>query len=246
MNNEIIDTSSNSETSEHRMTLLSVILSFFPAIVMLMAFTSFIWICASPGTFSVTALLFSIYAFPLLTYRIHQHFYPAREGISYLIGKEYSPWWGSHQIQAIYITFPALEAALRLIPGAFSLWLKLWGSKIGKNVYWTPQLEIADRGLLEIGDNTVFGNGIGIYSHIIKPRKQNLMLYVKKVKIGSNVFLGAWNHIAPGVCIEDGTYVPTFTHVYPNKTKRPNPKENPTSSPLPVYGEGATTNDKYF
>jgi acetyltransferase-like isoleucine patch superfamily enzyme len=43
------------------------------------------------------------------------------------------------------------------------------------------------------------------------------MLYVKKVKIGSNVFLGAWNHIGPGVSIEEGTYLPVFTHIYPNK-----------------------------
>ncbi|MGI2903149.1 acyl transferase [Tolypothrix sp. VBCCA 56010] len=163
------------------------------------------------------ALFICLYVFPLLIHRIHEYFYPLKEGISYLAGKNYSPWWGSHQIQVIYIAFPALETLLRLIPGAFSLWLRLWGAKVGKNVYWTPQLEISDRALIEIGDNVVFGNGVGIYSHIIKPKKQDLLLYVKKVKIGNNVFLGAWNHIAPGVTIADGTYVPVFTHVYPNK-----------------------------
>lgn len=182
-----------------------------------MAGASFLWICYQPGIFSITTLFFTLYCFPLLIYRIHNYFYPFKEGISYLQGKEYSPWWGSHQLQVIYITFPALEAALRLIPGAFSLWLRLWGAKVGKKVYWTPQLEISDRGLIEVGDYVVFGHGVGIYSHIIKPRKQDLMLYVKKVKIGSNVFLGAWNHLGPGVLIEDGTYVPVFTHVYPNK-----------------------------
>jgi acetyltransferase-like isoleucine patch superfamily enzyme len=43
------------------------------------------------------------------------------------------------------------------------------------------------------------------------------MLYVKKVKIGTNVFLGAWNHVGPGVAVEDETYVPVATHLYPNK-----------------------------
>ncbi|MBD1932712.1 acyl transferase [Funiculus sociatus] len=199
------------------MTFLSVILSFFPAIIILLAVSSFLWVCFSPGIFSILTLLFSLYGFPLLVYRIHELFYPIKEGISYLGTKEYSPWWGSHQIQVIYIAFPALETLLRLIPGAFSIWLRLWGAKVGKSVYWTPQLEIADRGLVEIGDRVIFGHGVGIYSHIIKPRKNDLMLYVKKVKIGTNVFLGAWNHVGPGVAVEDETYVPVATHLYPNK-----------------------------
>ncbi|MBD1905080.1 MULTISPECIES: acyl transferase [Cyanophyceae] len=199
------------------MTFLSVILSLFPAIIISLAVLSFLWVCFSPGIFSILTLLFSLYGLPLLVYRIHQLFYPIKEGISYLGKKEYSPWWGSHQIQVIYIAFPALETLLRLIPGAFSIWLRLWGAKVGKSVYWTPQLEISDRGLIEIGDRVIFGHGIGIYSHIIKPRKNDLMLYVKKVKIGTNVFLGAWNHVGPGVAVEDETYVPVATHLYPNK-----------------------------
>ncbi|MBD2046414.1 acyl transferase [Coleofasciculus sp. FACHB-64] len=199
------------------MTFLGTILSCFPALVILIAIASFLGICFFPGIFSISAFFLSLYGFPLLVYRLHERFYPVKEGISYLGSKEYSPWWGSHQIQLIYIAFPALETLIRLIPGAFSLWLRLWGAKVGKGVYWTPQLEIADRGLIEVGNRAVFGHGVGIYSHIIKPRKQDLMLYVKKVKIGSNVFLGAWNHIGPGVVVEEGTYVPVATHIYPNK-----------------------------
>lgn len=220
MNQEALEKSLEKEKLESPqtgMTFLSVIFSFFPAFIMLLAFTNFIWICIYPSIISVASLIFILYIFPLFIYKIHEYFYPIKEGISYLLGKTYSPWWGSHQIQVIYITFPALEAVLRLIPGAFSFWLRMWGAKVGKNVYWTPQLEIADRGLIEIGDNVVFGNGVGIYSHIIKPKKQDLMLFVKKVKIGNNVFLGAWNHMGPGVSIADDTYVPVFTHVYPNK-----------------------------
>ena len=108
------------------MTITSTILSLFPATVMLMGFLSFLWICYSPGIVSIASFLFSLYLFPLLIYKIHNYFYPIKEGISYLQIKKYSPWWGSHQIQSIYITFTALESALRLIPGAFSLWLRLW------------------------------------------------------------------------------------------------------------------------
>ena len=199
------------------MTLLSTVLSYFPALVILMTGASFLWMCFCPGIFSVSSLFFSLYGFPILIYRIHSRFYPVKEGISYLYGKEYSPWWGSHQIQVVYIAFPALETLLRLIPGAFSLWLRLWGAKVGKGVYWTPELEIADRGLIDIGDRVVFGHAIRIYSHAIKPKNQDLMLYVKKVKIGNNVFLGGGTRFAPGVVVEDGTYIPVTTDLYPNR-----------------------------
>jgi acetyltransferase-like isoleucine patch superfamily enzyme len=199
------------------MTVLSKILSFFPSFILLLTGAAIVYLAYSPNIFSILAVFFSIYGLPVLVYRLHEWIHPVREGISYLQNKEYSPWWGSHQIQVIYITIPALEAVLRLIPGVFSCWLRLWGAKVGRDVYWTPGLEIADRSLLEIGDRVVIGHRVGIYSHIIKPRKQNLMLYVKKVKIGSNVFVGAGSNLAPGVVIGDGSYLPAASNLYPNQ-----------------------------
>lgn len=199
------------------MTLLSTILAFFPALVMLLAGVSFLGICIAPSVVTVALFLFSLYGFPLIIHRLHHCFYPIIEGVSYLKGKTYSPWWGSHQIQAIYIAFPALETLLRLIPGLFSLWLRLWGSQVGNSVYWTPQIQIADRSLLEIGDRVIFGYGVGLYSHVIKPRKGDLMLYVKKIKIGEDVFVGAGSNLGPGVAIASRTCIPVLTHGYPNQ-----------------------------
>ncbi|AVH73865.1 DapH/DapD/GlmU-related protein [Nostoc sp. 'Lobaria pulmonaria (5183) cyanobiont'] len=199
------------------MTVISKIILFFPTFILLLTGAAIVYLAYSPNIFSILAVFLSIYGLPVLVYRLHEWVYPVREGISYLQGKEYNPWWGSHQIQVIYIAIPALEALLRLIPGVFSCWLRLWGAKVGRDVYWTPGLEIADRSLLEIGDRVVIGHRVGIYSHIIKPRKQNLMLYVKKVKIGSNVFVGAGSNLAPGVVIDDGSYLPAASNLYPNQ-----------------------------
>ncbi|MBN3925500.1 DapH/DapD/GlmU-related protein [Nostoc sp. NMS4] len=199
------------------MTVISKILLFFPTFILLLTGAAIVYLAYSPNIFSILAVFFSIYGLPVLVYRLHEWVYPVREGISYLLGKEYSPWWGSHQIQVIYIAIPALETVLRLIPGVFSCWLRLWGAKVGRDVYWTPSLEIADRSLLEIGDRVVIGHRVAIYSHIIKPRKQNLMLYVKKVKIGSNVFVGAGSNLAAGVVIGDGSYIPATSNLYPNQ-----------------------------
>ena len=202
---------------QNRMTLLSTFLAFFPALVLLAAGASVYWLCVAPSIFSVFAIAFSLYGIPLLTHYIHRYFHPIAEGIGYLRGDNYSPWWGSHQIQSIYIAFPALETLLRLIPGVFSAWLRLWGAQIGRDVYWTPQLEIADRGLIIVGDRVVFGYQVTLVSHVIKPKKDNLMLYVKKIEIGNDVFLGARSQLGPGAQIQDGTFLPILTHVYPNR-----------------------------
>jgi acetyltransferase-like isoleucine patch superfamily enzyme len=199
------------------MTFLSSILLFFPTFILMLTGGAIVYLAYSPSIFSILAVLLSIYGLPLLVYRLHQWIYPVQEGISYLLGKEYSPWWGSHQIQVMYIAIPVFEAVLRLIPGAFSFWLRLWGAKVGRDVYWTPGLEIADRGLIEIGDRVVMGHRVGISSHVIKPRKQNLMLYVKKVKIGNDVFVGAGSVLAPGVVISDRTFLQAATNLYPNQ-----------------------------
>lgn len=204
------------------MTFLSTVLLLFPALVLLFAGGTVICLIQAPNLaaslVSLLAVLLALYGVPVLVYRLHQWVYPVREGVSYLQGKAYSPWWGSHQIQALYIAVPTLEAVLRLIPGAFSLWLRLWGAKIGRSVYWTPGLEIADRGLLEIGDRVVIGHRVGLYAHVIKPRKQNLMLYVKKIKIGNDAFIGAGSVLSPGVVVAEGAFLPAATQLHPNQS----------------------------
>ncbi len=199
------------------MTLLSRLLALFPALVILMAIISFgAWVMTGHGWW-IIILLFDLYVFPLLIYRIHHYFYPIKPGISYLVGGDYSPWWGTHQIQLIYSTFPTLERVLHLIPGLFSLWLRLWGSSIGKNIYWTPSIHILDRGLLIIGDRVVFGHQVTLVSHSIKPKRNNLMLYVDDITIGNDVFISAGVGIGPGVKIGDRRYVPFAKKLFPGE-----------------------------
>jgi hypothetical protein len=199
------------------MTLLSTFLAFFPAVVLIVTGAFCYWLWLAPSIFGIMAIVLSLYGLPVFVHRLHNYFYPIPAGISYLRGNQYSPWWGSHQIQCIYIAFPALETLLRLIPGVFSMWLRLWGAQIGQGVYWTPHLELADRSLLEVGDRVVFGHRLTLFAHVIKPKKNDLMLYVKKIRIGHDVFLGAGSCLGPGVNIKDGTYLPILTNLYPNQ-----------------------------
>ncbi|MEM9266428.1 MAG: DapH/DapD/GlmU-related protein [Cyanobacteria bacterium P01_F01_bin.13] len=200
------------------MTLLSTLLSFFPGLILGLAACSLGYGIWHHSLSSVMLCIFFLYGLPVIAHRIHSRIYPLTPGISYLQGHDYSPWWGSHQIQAIYIAFPALETLLRLVPGMFSAWLRLWGAHIGKQVYWTPRLEIADRALLSIGDNIIFGHCVGLYSHIVKPRRDNLMLYLKPITIGDNSFIGAGSYIGPGVTVTAGSYLEAGSKIYPHET----------------------------
>lgn len=199
------------------MTLASRLMSLFPALAMGFIAGAALYLVQHPSFASAAWLLFTVYGFPVLAYRLHDLAAPLVEGVSFVDGTKYSPWWGSHQIQSLYIAFPALEAALRLIPGAYSAWLRLWGGRVGRAVYWTPGVELGDRGLLEIGDGVVFGHRVKLFSHAIKATKgDRLLLYARKIKIGAGAFIGADSGIGPGVDVEAGAVVPFRSSLFPN------------------------------
>lgn len=200
------------------MSFLGRLMSLYPAAVIGLAAASVSFAIFARSPWGLAALAGALYLFPLLSFRLHQLAFPIVEGGSHLVGKGYSAWWGGHQIQLVYFAFPALEAALRLVPGLYSLWLRAWGSSVGRSVYWTPMVEIADRSLMEIGDRVIFGHRVSAYAHIIKPTRKNLLLYVKRIRIGEGCFVGAGTVIAPGVTIPAGSYVAAGSELHPNVT----------------------------
>jgi hypothetical protein len=198
------------------MSVLGTLVSLFPALVVGLAVASALWLLADPGVAPLLALVFVLYGLPPLAFRLHEWRFPLREGGSRLVGKAYSPWYGGHQLQLVYLSFPGLERGLRLVPGLFSAWLRLWGARVGRGVYWTPHFEISDRSLVEIGNGVIFGHRAGVYPHVIKPRRDNLLLLVKRVRIDDGAFVGAGSVLGPGVHVHAGAIVEAGQHVYPN------------------------------
>ena len=168
-----------------------------------------------------------VYLIPPLCFRLHQRLAPLREGLHTLDAPGYSPWWGSLQLQNIYNALPSLEAILRIIPGCYSAWLRLWGSKIGSDVVWSPRVEISDRSLLEIGDRVIFGHKVALYPHVVDQRpKRGVRLFLKTIRIGDDVFLGAGSRLGPGADIADSTRLPILTDVYVNEKRESDTDES--------------------
>lgn len=196
------------------MTILSKIMAFFPFLHALVIVSGMICFAKNPGWVSFSIIPISIYLFPLIVFRIMGVFYPIHEGKSDLAMDKYSPWWGGHQIQLMFYVVPQFEALLRAIPGAFSLWLRLWGSKVGKNVYWTPNVEIDDRSMVEIGNHVLFGHKVELVSHVVGGKKGNFSLYSKNIVIGDGAFVGAGSRLGPGAEIEAGCFLPVLSDIY--------------------------------
>jgi hypothetical protein len=189
------------------MSLKSRVLIFFPAFVLLVSAVLVVGgLWQRNFALLISAPLF-VYGFPLLCFRLHRAWYGPHRTWHRFATSVYCPWWGGHQMQLIFISFPFLETILRLIPGAYSSWLRLWGSKIGRGVYWTPQVEILDRDLLQVGDHVIFGHLVKVAAHVVTPRKDAMVLFIKTVSIGSESFVGAGSILGPG------TQIPAATHV---------------------------------
>ena len=178
---------------------------------MLLAFAS--WISAPTSVPRALLWLATVYLLPVACFRLHQLAWPLAEGRIRLDAPGYAPWWGAYQFQLMYTAFPALEAALRLIPGAYSAWLRLWGSRIGRGVHWTPRVEISDRSLIEVGDGVIFGHRSACYAHLVQRRSGGLILYLRRIRIGQGVQIGAGSRLRPGASIAAGVVLPVLSDI---------------------------------
>ena len=203
------------------MTLLGTLMLVYPALIVAAALGALGWLVTSPGWLPALVLPAIVYLVPLLTFRLHELVYPVKPGARSIVGADrYESWYGAHQIQLLFIGIPQLEALLRLVPGLYSAWLRAWGSTIGKNVYWTPLVDIADRNLMEVGDQVIWGHRSGAFAHVITPRKGTLVLYVKRVRIESGAFVGAGANFGPGATVEAGATVKALEVIGPNQVVR--------------------------
>lgn len=196
------------------MTLRARAFSLFPAAWLVTVLAALAWWVMLPTSWTRGPLLLAVlYLLPAACFRLHQLAWPVREGKSSLSAPGYAPWWGAHQCQVMYTALPALEAVLRLIPGVYSAWLRLWGSRVGRRVHWTPHIEITDRSLLDVGDDVIFGHRAACYAHVVQRRGNELVLYVRRIVIGQGVLIGAGSRLGPGASINPGVVLPVLSDV---------------------------------
>ncbi|HMV67101.1 MAG TPA: acyl transferase [Myxococcota bacterium] len=157
------------------------------------------------------AAALALYAAPPLLHRLHDARWPLRDSVTHLVHGGYPPWWGSYMLQWWFIAVPALEAPLHAVPGLYAAWLRCWGARVGRGVQFSPGLVVADRAMLDIGDGVVFGYGVRITSHAVKPTPDggDLLCVLRAVRVGDRAFIGALCELGPGARVAAGEVLTT-------------------------------------
>ena len=156
-----------------------------------------------------------LYLLPAVIVRLVMWLTPMPAGLIDLGSPMFLRWWFTAQWQVVFARLPWLEELLRLVPALYSAWLRLWGSRIGALVYWSPGVVILDRSLVTLGDRVVFGAGVRLNPHVLAPIAGRRSLILAPVTIGSDVLVGGYSTLLPGCVIAPGEVTDAFRTVHP-------------------------------
>jgi len=201
------------------MTGVNRIFSYFPLLMTVLSIVALGVFAKWPSVWSMLLLALTLYGLPPMVLRILLRWTPIASGVSTIDDRTFSPWLASHHIQAFYDALPYLESLLRVIPGFYSLWLRMWGARIGYGVEWPVRMDVLDRNLLEVGNRVVFAREVEMASHVRKKTEGGASrVLVRPVRIGGYSFIGAASRIGPGANIPANANVPERTIVDVNET----------------------------
>ena len=182
----------------------------------------------APFAVRAAAGLAVLYLLPPLVVRLLLSFAPITEGPIATDSRAFFVWWTTFQWQVIFCRFPALEEALRLIPGCYSLWLRLWGARVGRLTFWAPGTLILDRPFLQIGDQVIFGAGVRLNAHVLAKSSAGIVeLQLATIVIGDGASIGGYSlltagtEIAPGEATRAFLISPPFSKWRDGKRVRP-------------------------
>ena len=173
------------------------------------------WASRLGGWHGTLTFIAGLYLLPPLLCRIVLWQRPLRGGTYALDSPEFLTWWMTAQLQMVFCRLPFLEELLRLVPALYSAWLRLWGSKIGSLVFWSPGLRILDRSFLQIGDGVVTGAGVRLNAHVIDITDGKRILHVATIHIGAGANVGGYSLASAGSTVAAGETLHAFALLPP-------------------------------
>ncbi|MDC7248156.1 MAG: hypothetical protein PQJ35_07450 [Sphaerochaetaceae bacterium] len=141
------------QSSRERPDRLSLALNALPfAIIALGAFMS-----ARYADGPRALLLFAawLYLVPAGLGGLVTRLWPTPIGTFGLTDPGYRHWW--LMLQLPFNLLPVLEEVLRLAPGLYPAWIRLWGRHLSAQGFVGPGVMIGDRHLIRVGPRTVLG-----------------------------------------------------------------------------------------
>lgn len=207
------------------------------------AVVAFPW--ATPGARAAAALGVLYLLPPLLGGLLFRWAKPA-EGRVRVGSRDYFLWWALLNLQVIFGRLAFLEELLRLVPGLYSGWLRLWGARIGRLTYWGAGTTILDRSFLDVGDDVVFGAGVRIAPHLhARNRHGEPVLLLGTVRIGDRAEIGGYSLLAAGARIADDEVTgacliaPPFSRLRGGRRRGGEPAREAGAAPSPGDRRGS-------
>ncbi len=194
--------------------------------------------------YCVVAVVAILYLAPPIVCRLLMMISPIRQNKIPIGSREFFIWWFGLNCQVLYCRFPAMEEILRVFPSLYSMWLRLWGSRIGKLTYWAAGLQVLDRQFLRVGDNVTFGAGVKLNPHVMAPDENGqIMLYLAPIEIGDRVSIGGYSLLVAGNIIAADHATRAFTILPPfckiDEGKRVKPQDDVTENDVTTSGTSA-------
>jgi hypothetical protein len=210
------------------MSPVNRLFSYFPLLITVAAFSALGVFAAWTNGWSAFLVVFVIYLFPPMVQRIMLRWAPMKPGVLAINDRVFCSWLASHHLQAFYDALPYLEALLRVIPGFYSAWLRMWGSRIGYGVDWPVRMDVLDREMMEIGNRVVFAREVELSAHVRQKTEAGLRVLVRPVRVGAYAFIGAGTRMGPGAVVPADANVPALTVVDVNETYGQDKRKHPT------------------
>ncbi len=190
------------EKNEHNPGVRTRMLLF--NLIPLLHFSVFlsIWFIPFNWTMRVMLALGILYLIPPLLGRLILIIFPINSTHIASDSRDFVVWWALANLQTLFVRFSVFEELLRLVPGLYSAWLRLWGAKLGRLIYWAPGTVILDRSFLRIGNDVIFGAGVRLNAHVIAGDSQSQSeLLLADISIGDNCIIGGYSLLTAGTVI---------------------------------------------
>jgi hypothetical protein len=144
--------------------------------------------------------------------------------------RAYKVWWFTHQWQVVFDRLPWIEELLRLVPGLYALWLRLWGATVSPWVYWGAGSLVVDRPLLVVEAGSVIGGYAGFTGHLgALAADGTYTVDVAPPRVGRGAIMGTRSGLGPGAelaahrVLPAGRLIPPFMR-WDGKAKHPIPE----------------------
>jgi hypothetical protein len=132
--------------------------------------------------------------------------------------RAFKVWWFLHQWQIVFDRLPWLEELLRLAPGLYALWLRMWGGRVSPLVYWGAGSLVVDRPLVVVEAGAIIGMGAALTGHLgVRGEDGIYRVDIAAPHVGSGAIMGARSGLGPGAelaadrMLPAGRLIPAFT-----------------------------------